>query len=64
MDTNALPIGITMVNSSISCKIANSLQLINDCVALVSNMGDIVNPCMLIGKYKKLFFIFKVLSFF
>ena len=62
-----LPIGSIMVRGITSCMVTGSLSaslgLINNHVVLVSNIADIENPWVLIGKYKKPYCILMSLSF-
>ena len=46
--TNVFPVSIVIVKGVVGCTVAGSLsaslQLINNCVMLVSNMTDAANP--------------------
>ena len=65
--TNFLPIGNAIVSESTFCMVSSSYSvsyvLTNNSLAPISIIADTKNLCILLGKYKRPYYIFKVLSF-
>ena len=64
--TNVFPTGSIMVRRFVVCAVAGSfsasLQLANDCMALMSNIANTENLWVLIGKYKRPCYVVMLLN--